>query len=473
MKKKLFILSLILNSVQISNCQITFEKFFSKNFISIGHSVQQTNDGGYIICGSTYIYDTQYDWNVLLIKTDVYGNKVWLKEIGGNGIEEGNSVCQTNDGGYIITGCKENESTLIREIYLVKTNSMGNTTWTKTFGGEYSQEGESVCQTSDDGYVICGTSSESPVSQILITKTDSVGDILWTKKFFNNIRCKGYSIKQTIDNGYIITGNYYPENGFSPRIYLIKTNEYGDTLWTNVFGGEHSCEGRCVQQTFDYGYIIAGSIQIPGFYYNGYLVKTNEYGDTIWTKSHGTFRNESYCSVCQTSDNGYIMAGSISTLEGDYNVFLLKSDNNGDSLWSKQYNAQASYLNEGGYSVQQTDDNGFIIVGYAFCDLFVDATEVYLIKTNEDGVVTRISNNISKDNEVYLFPNPTNNYLTLKVSSNNTFEIEIRNINGKLVFQKFNINQIEKIDLSSFPKGLYYLRIINPENSIIKKIIKF
>ncbi|MCK4575365.1 hypothetical protein KAU34_03060, partial [candidate division WOR-3 bacterium] len=120
------------------------------------HSVQQTSDGGYIIVGMTKPFGVVKTLNVYLIKTDANGDTIWTKMFGGSNYDAGHSVQQTSDGGYIIAGMTISFGVDSGDVYLIKTNSFGDTLWTKTYGGVNFDCGYSVQQTSDGGYIIAG-----------------------------------------------------------------------------------------------------------------------------------------------------------------------------------------------------------------------------------------------------------------------------------------------------------------------------
>jgi hypothetical protein len=185
-------------------------------------SVQQTTDGGYILAGFTPSINGQND--VYLIKTNASGETIWAKTYGGAGNEGASSVDQTLDGGYIIVGTTDSFGAGSADIYLIKTNTKGDTLWTKTFGGADIDHGRSVQQTSDGGYFILGNSG----SKIYLIKTTSTGNIIWTNLYGPSgagHNAYGNSAQQTIDGGYIITGQIYL--GITPDVYLLKVNNSG------------------------------------------------------------------------------------------------------------------------------------------------------------------------------------------------------------------------------------------------------
>ncbi len=229
-------------------------------------------------------------WDVWLIKTNEDGDTLWTKTFGGSDYDKGLSVNQTKDEGYIITGFTSSFGTGNSDVWLIKTNAHGDTLWTKTFGGSGYEHGYSVQQDSDGGYIITGYTSSFGAGDddVWLIKTNTSGDTLWTKTFGGNSDDYSYSVRQTKDDGYIITGYTHSFGAGADDIWLIKTNTYGDTLWTKTFGGSDYDVALSVQQTSDEGYIITGRKDLVADG-NGdvWLIKTNSYGDTLWTKTYG------------------------------------------------------------------------------------------------------------------------------------------------------------------------------------------
>jgi len=339
-------------------------KTFGGSDNEFGNSVHQTSDGGYILTGYTWSYGAGA-LDVWLIKTDASGEESWTKTFGGSLWDVGEHVQQTSDGGYIITGSTYDDTFSEAYVWLIKTDASGNELWTKTFERSSWNEAYSVQQTSDGGYIITGHTHSDSLGDmdVWLIKTDTSGDTLWTKTFGRSEYDDGSSGQQTSDDGYIITGQTQSYGDYGGDVWLIKTDESGDTLWTRTFGGSSRDYGFSVYQTSDGGYIIAGYTESYGAgEYDVCFIKTDASGEELWTKTFGGSDQDVGRSVQQTSDGGYIITGYTKSLgAGERDVWLIKTDASGDSLWTKTFGGSD---NDDGHSVQQTSDEGYIITGY-------------------------------------------------------------------------------------------------------------
>ncbi|MFQ5869426.1 MAG: T9SS type A sorting domain-containing protein [Candidatus Zixiibacteriota bacterium] len=403
-----------------------------------GYSVQQTSDGGYIIAGYTDSFGAGLQ-DFYLVKTDSSGDTLWTRTYGGSDHDWARSVQQTSDGGYIIAGYTGSFGAGGNDFYLVKTDSSGDTLWTRTYGGSDHDQGLSVQQTSDGGYVIGGMTESFGAGDwdVYLVKTDSSGDTLWTRNYGGSSEDHGYSVQQTSDGGYIIAGLTGSFGAGEFDVYLVKTNSSGDILWARVYGGSDSDYGVSVQQTFDGGYIVAGETRSFGAGYDDvYLVRSGPSGDTLWTRTYGGIDYDHGRSVQQTSDGGYIVAGQTRSFgAGNYNVWLLKTDSSGDTLWTRTYGGSGS---DWGWSVQQTSDGGYIIAG-GTSSFGAGGADVYLIKTV--GEVVAVD---GPESEIPVpafaslsqcYPNPFNASTVIEYGLPQTSEVklEVHNLLGEKV----------------------------------------
>jgi hypothetical protein len=373
-----------------------------------GHSVQQTSDGGYIITGYT-LSSGAGSKDVWLLKTNDNGDTLWTKTFGGSGPDEGHSVQQTSDGGYIIAG--QTASFGPANIWMLKTDSSGDTIWTKIFGGSSFDYCTSVQQTTDGGYIIAGRTSSFGVGSfdVWLLRTNDNGDTLWTKTFGGSGNDYGYSVRQTSDGGYIIAGRTSSFGAGSNDLWLLKTDGGGDTLWTKTLGGSSNDWGWSIQKTTDGGYIITGTTESFGPGLNDiWLLKTDSSGDTLWTKTFGGGSYDWGTSVQQTTDGGYIITGYTDSFgAGSDDVWLIRTDVSGDTLWTKTLGGSNS---DRGSCVQRTSDNGYIITGFTGSLGGGGGVDVWLIKIAPD--ITTIDENLhSVVNHYKLqqnYPNPFN-----------------------------------------------------------------
>jgi len=326
-------------------------------------SVQLTSDGGYIMVGQTFSFGNGSN-DVYLVKTDANGHTLWTGTYGGAYEDLGRCVRQTSDGGYIIVGFTTSFGAGNRDVYLIKTNEYGIALWTKTFGGLYEERGYWVQQTSDDGYIIVGQTRSFGAGggDVYLIKTDSMGNTIWTKTFGG----PGYdfcrSVQQTPDGGYILAGQTGSFGAGDWDMYLIKTDANGDSLWTRTYGGPDEDLGCSVGLTSDGGYIVTGGAKsFGGINWDVYLVKTDFVGNAKWSKLYGSSGEERCHEVFETSDGGYIAVGFTSSFgAGAYDIYLIKTNANGDSLWTKTWGGYGSDVGEG---IQETPDGGYILCG--------------------------------------------------------------------------------------------------------------
>jgi len=362
---------------------VEWDETFGGTNIDVGYEVSQTTDGGYIITGYTRSYG-ESGHNVWLIKTDSLGNELWNKTFGGSGDEEAESVQQTSDGGYIIAGWTESYGSGVKDVWLIKTDSLGNQQWNKLFGGSNDDAATSVRQTADGGYIIAGYtfSFGSGSADAWLIKTDASGNQEWNKPYGGFISDGAYCVKQTTDGGYIFTGwtwSYGPSLG---NVWLVKTDDQGNQQWSNTFGGSDVDRGYGVFQTYDGGYIVTGYTASLGAGLDDmYLIKTDSSGNEQWSQTYGGTGRDYGNFVVQTLSGGYIVFGyTLSYGAGGEDVWLVKTDSAGSKIWDQTYGGSYSDV---GYSGQQTLDGGYIVTGHTL-SYGAGVHDVWLIKIESD-----------------------------------------------------------------------------------------
>jgi hypothetical protein len=418
-----------------SNILKKWIKTFGGSNTDVGRSVQQTSDGGYIVSGITSSYGAG-DKDIWLIKADSSGNRDWDVTFGGSEYDRAFSVQQTNDGGYVIAGETSSYGAGGVDIWLIKADSSGNKEWDKTFGKENDDGAYSVQQTSDGGFIIVGSVGYANGYDVCLIKTDADGNLLWDKTFSGSGYASGISVQQTGDGGYIIAGDR------DSCAWIIKTDSSGNEEWNKILSEWEEGDLNSVQQTDDGGYVIAGSFS--GAYESDgsdiWLIKTDAYGNELWERTFGGLNADTGYSVQQTNDGGYIITGSTwinggTANSGNWNMYawLIKTDDSGNMIWDKVFGESnigvslsdlqnlkiddestsdsgtsedgtvwgtatisipMGKMNSAAYSVQQTSDDGYILVGETSSfgpgsgeNSYGGGGDVWLIKTDAYGDV--------------------------------------------------------------------------------------
>jgi len=366
MKRMIIGMALLLALTNVIYAETAPEEAWSKTFggtrMDVARSVQQTSAGGYILTGYTKSYGAGDD-DFWLVKTDSEGNKEWDKTFGGTCRDRAYSIQQTSDGGYILAGHTGSYGAGDDDFWLVKTDSEGNKKWDKTFGGTSEDRAYSIQQTFDGGYIFAGHTESYGAGDcdFWLVKTDSEGNKEWDKTFGGTRRDSAYSIQQTSDGGYILAGHTESYGAGYRDLWLVKTDSEGKKEWDKTFGGTSEDRASSVEQTSDGGYILAGSTWSYNASFDDFwFVKTDSKGNKEWDKIFWGPSNDGASSVKQTSDGGYILAGG--------NGFrIIKTDSEGNKEWNKTFGEPN---NAAALSVQLTSDGGYIFagrMGFDFC----------------------------------------------------------------------------------------------------------
>jgi hypothetical protein len=311
-----------------------------------------------------------------------YAQVRFAKTYGGTSDEGASSVQQTSDGGYIVAGFTTSFGTGY-DAFLIKTDANGDIIWAKTYGG--TSYASSVQQTSDGGYIVAGStySSGTGSNDIFLIKTDAKGNIQWAKIYGGTVSDFAFSVQQTSDGGYIVAGFTTSFGAGEADIFLIKTDAKGNIQWAKTYGGATDDGAFSVQQTSDGGYIVAGTTDSFGTgEWDIFLIKTDANGNIIWSKTYGGKGFEGASFVRQTNDGGYIVAGNTNSFgAGGWDIFLIKTDAKGNIQWAKTYGGMSD---DKASSVQQTSDGGYIVAGYTAS--FGDGDwNIFLFKTDAKG----------------------------------------------------------------------------------------
>lgn len=362
------------------NAQVTFEKTFGTTGDNFANDVQLTSDGGYILVGTAEFAGGIGD--LLLIKTNANGDTLWTHTIGGSSLDQGNSVIQTADGGYIIAGATMSYGAGANDAWLVKTDAKGLVTWSKTYGTINNDVAYGVVQTSDGGYVFSGMEKQSGLNgNAHLVKVDASGNVLWSKTFGSYLRKNfAYTLLQTSDHGFLIGGWENLNLGINDDFCLIKTDSNGTLQWYKSYGDVGHDQNFSVHQTTDGGFVIAG-YTFSASVIDVNVVKVDGSGNLLWTKNvGGTGADYSY-AVTSTADGGLVFCGSTLSFGATNAGYLAKMDGSGNLLWSKTMTGTGW---DGFFAIREASDGGFVLAGVKGENYGVSGS-VYFVKTDANG----------------------------------------------------------------------------------------
>lgn len=345
-----------------------------------GLSVAAASDGGCAVMGNTMSLSDGSAMTVLM-KVDAEGEPVWRRTFQGSG----NWMEQTSDGGYIIVGGISPEGGGAKDVWLLKTDSEGGETWSRTFGWPSEDWGNSVRQTSDGGYIIAGWTNSYGFNdlELFLIRTDPKGERVWDRTYGGPEEDWGCSVQQTPDGGYITVGSTSSYGDGGSDLWLVKTDSGGEMVWDKTFGGSRDDTGWAIAPTSHGEYIVAGQTSShEGGDPQLWLLKTDSNGNAVWDETYGGPYREGVSSVQETLDGGYIAAGYTEPGNGVRNVWLLKADSKGRELWSNDFGGPGD---DAGHSVRQVADGGYVVVGCMDFD-GSGKQDIYLLKISDQEV---------------------------------------------------------------------------------------
>ena len=233
------------------------------------YSIQQTSDAGYIVAGRKKEHEEEYPWSYdfCILKLDSNGEPEWQHMYGGSNKDDyAYSVQQINDGGYIVAGTTESFGAGNKDFWVLKLDSAGDVEWERAYGGSGEDYAESIQQTHDGGFIVAGTTSSFGVAgfDYWVLKLDSSGEIVWQKTYGGNGGDYAHSVQQTDDGGYVIAGSTGSFGAGKVDFWVLKLGTEGEVKWEKAYGGAEYDSAFSVDQASDGGYIVAGKTKSFG-----------------------------------------------------------------------------------------------------------------------------------------------------------------------------------------------------------------
>ncbi|QCX01765.1 hypothetical protein FGM00_17185 [Aggregatimonas sangjinii] len=360
------------------------------------------------------------------------GELEWTKNFGGSGEESAQAVIATADGGYAVLGFTNStdgdlagKTIPVNDYWLLKLDSDGNLEWSKTYGGSKDDRGQSLVQTADGGYSLTGYAMSSDGDGSVnngfhdnwVIKLDAQGTLQWEKSFGFSGHDHSYDIIETQDGGLFFSGflditsaqaDGYTEKGNGSitahgvgEFWGTKLDAQGNMEWRKFFGGTNNDRSHAVVQSEDGGFVLSGFSESDDFdiknsrgSYDFWVVKINEEGELIWQNSYGGSGIDIAYDITKTADNGYVVVGhtfsddqDVNKNHGEADVWMIKIDDEGNLVWERNFGGGAFDAAQG---VSLSADGGFIISGNSkstSMDVSANAGEndMWLIKTDANG----------------------------------------------------------------------------------------
>ncbi|MCF8378360.1 MAG: T9SS type A sorting domain-containing protein [Bacteroidales bacterium] len=460
-------------------CQIPdslWYKSYGNTMDEVGFDCIEAAEGEYLVIGKTEISNT--NWDAYIAKLDNNGNLIWEKSYGGAQDEQIVSICPGLYFGYVMTGYTSTDANGLSDIWILYIDDNGDSIASMKYGSWSSDQGYCIRPNVDQGFIVSSRSSVYQMGdQVHLMKLDISLDTIWTKLYGGTHQDYGHWVEETSDYGYIIAGNTYsspyPESGDA---WVIKTDNNGDTLWTKKFGGEDEDVFYCLTETDD-GYIFAGQTWSFGAgLIDVFIVRTDDYGNVIWSETFGGAGVDYAFRLFETEDGNYLASGYSDSYSGSRDVYLVKFDGDGNFIWEEFYGDISD--EELMYGGVPTSDGGYLFTGKLDYYLY-NQDDLFALKLGPGSTGIDFNTNLNS-NRFYNYPNPFNQLTNFHLDFNidDDIKLTIYNTSGQIV---------DKIDTELYKNepatlewnaahlrpGIYFAKLQNGESTFIQKIIHY
>ena len=357
-----------------------FVKTFGGTKNDVFNSVVATSDGGYAVLGYTQSNDfdisdkTNESFDFLLMKFSSDHVLLWSKTYGGSDDDRAADLIATKDGGFALFGFSKSSDFDVannagaQDFWMIKTTFDGTISWEKTFGFLGADKGNSLIQTVDNGFLITGvldvtasngqgnskTTEKHAGGDVWVIKLNNNGDLVWSRYFGGSFTDTPFGVVETENNNYIIAASSDSEdfnisnNKGTYDFWLFKVSSTGDLLWEQSFGGSEIDEPRGITITDDGNFVVVGDTRSADkdvSTNNGgadlWMIKITTEGNLLWEKTLGGSSFDAARSISKTQDGGFVISGNSRSLDqgfinkGQNDGWVLKVDNNGSLLWQQ------------------------------------------------------------------------------------------------------------------------------------------
>ena len=394
--------------------EVEWERTYGGDSSDFGHTVIQTYRG-YLFAGSTYSFGNGAN-DVWLVCTDSDGEVLWTKTYGDSIYNSSWACIQTEDGGFVSGGGSYSADLPAKAGLMVCADAEGDSLWARIFD-ENCYVCTAIVECHDGDLVLAGSTENSHSGQgdFWLSRTDAVGNLRWTQLF--DVRYADYcnAMIQTADRGFIMVGSSDSPENHRKDGWVVRTDENGEMLWSQRYGGSSEDIFYSVIETESGDFMLAGKTQSFGVTREDFwVIQIDADGEMLWSKTFGGGGNEGCNSITKAESGGFALAGYTHTYRyrgADLDCWMLRISEEGDSLWSV---ITGGVADDEAYSIIQTEEGGFLMGGMTLSTLNGNS-DFYLVKTTPDPVSVGSSDPVYPSSFILYpsFPNPFNSTVTI------------------------------------------------------------
>ncbi len=360
--------------------QGSFQKSFGDSGDEVAFNVTELKDSTFVLTGYTTSFNSDKD--IIVINIDSLGTTNWIRTLRGNKIDIARKIAATSDGGFVLVGSTASFGEGRRDIFVAKLDAQGKTEWSKTYGGDDTEYAFAIHPTTDKGYIISGETSSFDVeaTDILVMKIDSVGNLSWSKSI------GGEDVEYAFDalehyDGYIVGFETNTWSVGNKDIGLLKLDKNGDLVWMHTYGGKDEDNLTAMLTDKEGTIAMVGLTSSFGFgNLDGYFIKCDKEGQVIFSKSYGDKGADVFHGIVKTPE-GYVMSGFSNSFNNqllEEDVLLVKVNQKGRTKWSKTFGGKYSDV---GLNMIYTSKGEVLIVGKTESFSGRDDDDIFVIKS--------------------------------------------------------------------------------------------
>ncbi len=433
--------------------QIEWQACYGGSGFDSAQDIVQTSDGGYVMIAQTTSSDGQVtgyqgSFDFWVVRISATGELLWQRAMGGSGTEFPQAVIQSQDGGYVVAGSTYSiDGDVVNAggsgtAWVIKLNSAGSIEWQWLYGRSEASDFWSLVETQNGVLVLAGEtqSSNTPASCSLpgtnawLVKLSSAGELIWERCYGGSSLEAIVSVVRTPDNGYVLAGESgssdgdLTSNNGASDVWVVKVDEQGDIAWQRSLGGSQIDKASAIKTTADGGYAVVGSTSSSDGDVTGHqgqqdiwIIKLDSNGQLVWQRATGGTALDIASGLVTHADGGITVAGwtdssngDISSPNGSRDAWLVRLNAEGTLVWERTLGGSGSELFN---AIIRTADNGFAVAGRSAsndgdvtCDHVGD--DVWLVKLSAEpvGVAELVPSPVRS-----LYPNPVQDVLTIEL----------------------------------------------------------